>query len=239
MPRSMSRTPFFFVLLVLLLSPVSLYSQRTGKSIIISGKVTDEKGRPLPGAAIFIDTEKTGKVTNQDGIYKVKVKPEAREIIVFTLFNGSAKEVIDGRPAIDFVLKGSSALPGPGTASNNNEKPGVGQNKNQMTGQGKTGNTLDISDSKVPVYQDIYDMIRGRVPGVEVSGKSIRIRGSNSLNVSTEPLFVLDGVIVRTIDQVSPDNVKSIEILKGPDATEYGTRGSNGVIIIKTKTGKE
>ena len=94
-------------------------------------------------------------------------------------------------------------------------------------------------DSKVPVYQDIYDMIRGRVPGVEVSGKSIRIRGSNSLNVSTEPLFVLDGVIVSTIDQISPDNVKSIEVLKGPDATVYGTRGSNGVIIIKTKTGKE
>jgi TonB-dependent SusC/RagA subfamily outer membrane receptor len=82
-------------------------------------------------------------------------------------------------------------------------------------------------------------MIRGRVPGVEVSGKSIKIRGSNSLNVSTEPLFVVDGVIVKEIDDISPETVKSIEVLKGPDASIYGTRGSNGVIVITRRTGKD
>jgi len=235
----MNRSTFLFLVLALLLSPISLNGQKTGKSTIISGKVTDEKGQPVAGAAIFIDTEKTGKVTNQEGIYKVKVNPDAREIIVFTLLNGSGKELINGRPKIDFVLNGSSSIPGAGTAGDGIFKPADGKPKDQLTGQDKSGSTLNISDSKVPVYQDIYDMIRGRVPGVEVSGKSIRIRGSNSLNVSTEPLFVLDGVIVSTIDQISPDNVKSIEVLKGPDATVYGTRGSNGVIIIKTKTGKE
>jgi len=103
---------------------------------------------------------------------------------------------------------------------------------------GKPG-VIEIKDSSVPAYQDIYDMIRGRVAGVEVSGKSIRIRGTNSLNVSTEPLFVVDGVIVREIDDIAPETVKSIEVLKGPDASAYGVRGSNGVIVITRKTGKD
>jgi len=98
---------------------------------------------------------------------------------------------------------------------------------------------LNIKDSVVPVYQDIYDMIRGRFPGVEVSGKSIKIRGTTSLNISTEPLFVVDGVIVSSVDDIAPETVKSIEVLKGPDATAYGIRGSNGVILITRRTGKE
>jgi TonB-dependent SusC/RagA subfamily outer membrane receptor len=98
---------------------------------------------------------------------------------------------------------------------------------------------INIRNSAVPVYQDIYDMIRGRVAGVEVSGKSIKIRGTNSLNISTEPLFVVDGVITREIDDIAPETVKSIEVLKGPDASVYGARGSNGVIVITRKTGKD
>ena len=74
---------------------------------------------------------------------------------------------------------------------------------------------------------------------MEVSGRSIKVRGTNSLNVSTEPLFVVDGVIVREIDDIAPETVKSIEVLKGPDATAYGARGSNGVIIITRRTGKD
>jgi len=98
---------------------------------------------------------------------------------------------------------------------------------------------VDFQDSPYASFQNIYDMIRGRFPGVEVSGTSIRIMGSSSLNVSTEPLFVVDGVIVNSIDDISPQNVKSIEVLKGPDATVYGTRGANGVIIITRLSGKD
>ena len=98
---------------------------------------------------------------------------------------------------------------------------------------------MNVKDSAVPVYQDIYDMIRGRIAGVEMSGRSIKVRGTNSLFVSTEPLFVVDGVIVSRVDDIAPETVKSIEVLKGPDATAYGTRGSNGVILITRRTGKE
>lgn len=82
-------------------------------------------------------------------------------------------------------------------------------------------------------------MIRGRFPGVEVSGTSIKILGSSSLNVSSEPTFVVDGVFVNDIGNISPQSVKSIEVFKGPAASVYGIRGSNGVIVINLLTGKE
>lgn len=126
--------------------------------------------------------------------------------------------------------------------------PGISENKVKTGEENKADSrrnipakpgVIDIKDSSVPVYQDIYDMIRGRVAGVEVSGKSIKIRGTNSLNISTEPLFVVDGIVVREIDDIAPETVKSIEVLKGPDASAYGIRGSNGVIVITRKTGKD
>jgi TonB-dependent SusC/RagA subfamily outer membrane receptor len=225
---------------ILLLLPVGLlYGQKEGKKIAITGRVTDTDSRPVNGAAIFIDKEKSGQVTNQNGFYKVKVNPGASEIIVFTLLYGSQKQLIGGRTSIDFILDGNSADKSNRAGADISRDPTMSDINEKMNDAGKTSGTLKMTKSAVPVYQDIYDMIRGRVPGVEVSGKSIKIRGANSLNVSTEPLFVVDGIIVNSIDHISPDNVQSIEVLKGPDATVYGTRGSNGVIVIRSKTGKE
>ena len=75
-------------------------------------------------------------------------------------------------------------------------------------------------------------MIRGKVPGVSVVGNSIVIRGVNSVNASSDPLLIVDGVTVSSIDNISPSMVKSISVLKGPDAAIYGSRGANGVLLI-------
>lgn len=196
-------------------------SAQKAKKATITGKITDGTGNPVPGATIFIDKVKTNVITGQDGSYSVKINPGAKEILAFSVLKGAKEELIEGRRNIDLVLAGKSdAMKNDRNASDGNK-------------------SLSIKDSSVPVYQDIYDMIRGRVPGVEVSGKSIRIRGANSLNVSTEPLFVVDGVITGDIEGIAPETVSSIEVLKGPDASVYGTRGSNGVIVIKRRTGKE
>jgi len=119
------------------------------------------------------------------------------------------------------------------------EQAGVNGKPDQVENTRGNSGVINVRDSAVPVYQDIYDMIRGKVAGVEVSGRSIKIRGTNSLNVSTEPLFVVDGVIVREIDDIAPETVRSIEVLKGPDASVYGARGSNGVIVITRKKGTD
>lgn len=233
------RSALVIVLSFLLCFTDVSFGQKAAKKITITGKVTDAGNKPVAGASIFIDKVKTGQVTDVNGIYRVKVKPGAREILVFTLLNGAKEELIDNRTEIDIKLTDIPSGSQDNIKAEGDKNPAaVNKNAGKKDAQ-RSSSRLDFKDSKVPVYQDIYDMIRGRLPGVEVSGKSIKIRGANSLNVSTEPLFVVDGVIVNGIDDVAPETVKSIEVLKGPDATAYGTRGSNGVIIITRRTGKD
>jgi TonB-dependent SusC/RagA subfamily outer membrane receptor len=207
------------------------------KKFTITGKVVDSNMKPVAGAVIFIDKIKTETVTDHEGIYKIKVNPDARNILVFTLFNGSVEEVINGRTTIDFILTEKPAEPTNKITDNETVNVGYGNvKKKEMTNQ------VGVINGQNPAfasYQSIYDMIRGRVPGVEVSGKSIKIMGSSSLNVSTEPLFVVDGVIVNNIDDISPQDVKSIEVLKGPAASVYGTKGANGVILVTRLSGKD
>jgi TonB-dependent SusC/RagA subfamily outer membrane receptor len=224
-PLKKLKSALLIALIIILFYPGNVSAQKE-KKITISGKVTDAGNKPVAGASIFIDKVKTDVVTDQNGFYKIKVKPDAVEILAFTLLSGVSEEIIDGRTEINFVLTNKPAGDeGSPAESAKNTQP-------------KSGG-VDFSNSSGPVYQDIYDMIRGRVAGVEVSGKSIRIRGANSLNVSNDPLFVVDGVIVKTIDDIAPETVKSIEVLKGPDASVYGTRGSNGVILITRRKGIE
>ena len=135
-----------------------------------------------------------------------------------------------------FLVSCSAVKPG---LSGKEEKTSEENKADSRRNTPEKSGVINIRDSSVPVYQDIYDMIRGRVAGVEVSGKSIKIRGTNSLNISTEPLFIVDGIMVREIDDIAPETVKSIEVLKRQDASAYGIRGSNGVIVITRKTGKD
>jgi TonB-dependent SusC/RagA subfamily outer membrane receptor len=232
---------FFLVIMLsfLLCFPGVSSGQKQGKKITISGKVTNTRNEPVAGAAIFIDKVKTNVVTGADGYYKIKVKPDAGEILVFTLFDGAAEQIINGRSVIDIKLEGdTSGIPG--SAKDYMEKAARQGKSEQVKDMNKSdASVIEFKASRSPVYHDIYDMIRGKLAGVEVSGKSIKIRGTSSLNISTEPLFVVDGVIVSSVDGVIPDDVKSIEVLKGPDATAYGTRGSNGVILITRKSGKD
>jgi TonB-dependent SusC/RagA subfamily outer membrane receptor len=210
----------------------TLYGQKKSRKVTITGTVLDASHKPVEGAAIFVDKVKTNSVSDQQGHFKVKVSSDAKEILVFTLFNGASEELIEGRTAIEFILSDKSAEDaGPGTPVIN-EGSGKSENREAL-------DVLDVRAAEFSSSQTIYDMIRGRFPGVEVSGNSIRVAGSSSLNVSTEPLFVVDGTIVQSIDDISPQTVKSIEVLKGPEASVYGMRGANGVIVITRISGKD
>jgi TonB-dependent SusC/RagA subfamily outer membrane receptor len=215
------------------------FGQNRNKKITITGIVLDPKQKPVEGAVIFIDKVKTNSVTDQKGYYKVKVSPDAREILVFTLFNGASEEVINGRVSINFTLTDKSTEPANKNKTDQNETVNVGYGTVKKKDATIPVGVIDGQDQKFASYQSIYDMIRGRIPGVEVTGNSIKIVGSSSLNISTEPLFVVDGVIVNNIDDISPQTVKSIEVLKGPAASVYGTRGANGVILITRLSGKD
>ncbi|MEZ5018919.1 MAG: TonB-dependent receptor plug domain-containing protein [Bacteroidales bacterium] len=88
-------------------------------------------------------------------------------------------------------------------------------------------------------FSSIYDLLRGRFPGVEVintpAGPAIQVRGTNSLSLSGEPLFIVDGIPVDDISTIEPVNIRSVNVLKDAAASYYGTRGTNGVIVIETR----
>ncbi|MBA7545298.1 hypothetical protein ES705_37664 [subsurface metagenome] len=98
---------------------------------------------------------------------------------------------------------------------------------------------LKVTD-QMRSYNSVLEMIQGRIPGVSVSGNNVLIRGGSSIYGSNEPLFLLDNVPVdiSTVRSLNPHDVDRIEVLKGPSASIYGIRGSNGVIAIYTRRGR-
>jgi TonB-dependent SusC/RagA subfamily outer membrane receptor len=212
-----------------------LYGQKSGKKIKISGLVLDATATPVADAIIMVDGEKTGNITDSKGYYKIKVRQENKKIGVFTSA-GIAEEVINGRKNINFTLK--SAIPY--KKSDPKEEPiDIGYGKVKSKNVTAPVGHIDGSKSKYAGYTNIYELIRGQVPGVVVNGTSIMIRNASSINMDTQPLFVVDGVPVSTIDNILPPEVKSIEVLKGSAASIYGTRGSNGVILIHLLKGSD
>ena len=217
-------------------SVTGLYGQKSGKKVTITGFVVDVSATPVADAIIMIDGEKTSNITNRKGFYKIKVRQENKKIGVFTSTNGIIEEVINGRKNIDFTFKGSI----PYKKANPGDEPidigyGSVKKKDLIVPVGK----IDGTKSKYAGYNTIYELIRGEIPGVVVNGTSIIIRSVTSINGGTDPLFIVDGVPVSTIDNILPQLVRSIEVLKGSAASIYGSRGSNGVILINLLKGND
>lgn len=88
-------------------------------------------------------------------------------------------------------------------------------------------------------YTNMYEYLRGKVAGVQIGpNNSITIRGVNSINSSTEPLIIVDGAEVSSLDAINPNDVYSVDVLKDSSSSIYGVRGANGVILITTKSGQ-
>lgn len=106
-------------------------------------------------------------------------------------------------------------------------------------GDGNTNatKTLKVSEKDTRSYSNIYDYLRGKVPGLQINGTEIYIRGINSVNAQGEPLILVDGVEMHDIGNLNPMDIESVEIIKDSAAALYGFRGVNGVIKITTKTG--
>lgn len=115
-------------------------------------------------------------------------------------------------------------------------------NKNELT---YSVNQVEIDEKESTVYSNIWDYMRGRVPGVSIgpagTGEtpSITVRGISSINLSTQPLILLDGIETSDISMLNPNDVASVSVLKDASASIYGTRGANGVIMITTKSAQE
>jgi TonB-linked SusC/RagA family outer membrane protein len=200
-----------------------------------AGHVLDENGKPLAGVSVTIKGQKAGTTTDDNGNYQISVEGNAR--LVFSMVGYSSKEVkadeagtvalASSRSAIDSVV-----VVGYGT----------------MRKVDVTGSVASVKASEIlaqPIT-NVLEGLQGRVAGVDIalnSGApgglaSVIIRGIGSINSSTDPLYVVDGVAMENIQFLNPYDIQNVEVLKDASSTSiYGARGSNGVILITTKRG--
>ena len=218
----MQNTFLTFTLIIFLALP-SLQAQNGDiKMVKISGTVTDAQGKPILKGHIFADSLITGVRTNKKGEYKLRIPIETGIISVYSEQHGLQSEVYNGQKEINLKF------------TKNNEL----QKKSVLM---KLGYIFDkevfqsIDRKNYDQYLNIYQIIKEEFTGVivNVSTGTIIVRGY--IGGDKTPLFVVDGSYVSNIGNINPNDLKSIELLKGADATLYGVRGAPGVFIITTK----
>ncbi len=223
------------LVLIILFLPLSIssFAQKSGKKYYITGQVVDMNNQPVSGCMVFVDNKNSNVITDNKGMYKVRVKADAAVVSIVTLSNGFLNEDINGRIVINFKLENAMSEEATVQQENpDNEAVDIGygtvKKKHLVSGDNKIK-----GQNRYANYQDIYEMIKAECPGVLVSGNRIIIRGIATINSDTSPLVFVNGVEISPYDiQIPPSQVKSINILKGPDAAIYGSRGANGAILI-------
>ncbi|MHA4809665.1 SusC/RagA family TonB-linked outer membrane protein [Flavitalea flava] len=226
-------------LLLLLLLGFSIlegFAQRQ----LLKGKITDENNKPLAGATVAVKGTTLTTTTDPSGNFEISAGDLVRPVLVITYVGYQTEETpVKGRADLTIhLLQDSKALAdvvvvGYGT-----------QRKRDVTGSTSTIKADEIA--KRPLVR-VEQALQGTTSGVVVQsnsgqpgkGLSVRIRGASSITGSNEPLYVIDGFIGGSIDALSMEDIESLEILKDASATAiYGSRGSNGVVLITTKSGK-
>lgn len=236
----MSRKAWLVALMVLCLSFPAL-----AQKVTVTGTVIDPEGEPLIGASVLVKGETMGTATDFDGHYTIQAPADG--ILVFSYVGYETQEIaVAGRTVIDVKMVENSVLLG--------EVVAIGYGTVKKSDATGAVATVKPSEIEAGLATSAQDLLVGASPGVVVTtdgspqgGASIQIRGGASISASNDPLIVIDGVPMSTksvygaanpLALVSPENVESMTILKDASATAiYGSRASNGVIIITTKKG--
>lgn len=204
----------------------------------ITGKVTDSSGQALPGAAVIFKGTTRGVATDTDGTYSIDNKDGAK-ILVFSFIGMKEKEVaINGRTTINVSLEDDATFL--------DEAVSIGYatvSRKDLMGSVASASSKDIT--QIPVL-NFTEALSGKMAGVNVrtdegdpdSTVEIRVRGTGSITQSSSPLYIVDGFPVSNISDISPNDIKSIDVLKDAFSTAiYGSRGAYGVVLITTKEG--
>ncbi|NRA50977.1 MAG: SusC/RagA family TonB-linked outer membrane protein, partial [Phaeodactylibacter sp.] len=239
-----------FLFLLLMLLSAQTFAQRT-----LTGQVSDTEGEPLIGVNILVKDTDAGTITDFDGNFSLRI-PEGGEILVFSYIGYATKEVVIGtQTRIDIEMSTDAEaleeviVVGYGT-----------KKKRDVIGSVATVKSENITKLKSTSF---VDGLQGQASGVQVVANSgvpgapstVKIRGISSISINTDPLWIVDGMPIYSggnlggtngataqdpMSLINPNDIESIQVLKDAAATAiYGSRGSNGVIIITTKSGKE
>jgi len=223
----------------ILLFPNNLINLAEQQGKNVTGKVTDQSGAPIPGASVVVKGTTTGVTTDNDGNFSLAVSTDAKVIVVSFVGMKSQEITITGKTSFNIELEEETlgieevVAIGYGTMKKSDLTGSVSQVKSEQLNAFPTSN--------------VFQALSGRSSGVQViqntgapgASTSIRIRGSNSIQGSNEPLYVVDGFPINNPTALNNSDIESIEILKDASSTAiYGSRGANGVIMITTKRGK-
>ena len=234
--------------LQILLVLFGLLTSAQAQNLSLRGKISDSSGEVLVGASIAIKGTTSGTVSELDGSYQLEgVSPQATLVVSYTGYL-TQEVAVNNRTLIDVVL-GLDV-----EALNEVVVVGYGTQRKSST----TGSIVSIKASdlmQTPVV-NVAQGIQARASGIQVTQNSgapggnvsVRIRGTNSINGTSEPLYVVDGIQVSNgggindispLSTINPSDIESIEILKDAGASAiYGSRAANGVVLITTKRGK-
>jgi TonB-linked SusC/RagA family outer membrane protein len=223
---------------------------------MVSGTVTDDSGLPLPGVNVLIEGTNRGVQADFDGNYAIEAV--SGQVLIFSFVGlETGKYTFLQNPTINVILALDAAQLDEVIVT------AVGI-KRERSSLGSATTTIGSEAINQGSQSNIADALKGKVAGVNISSAStdpgassgVIIRGTSSLNGSNQPLYVVDGIPInngsssedsldgaydfgRGSQDVNPDNIETISILKGASATSlYGSRAANGVIIITTKSGK-
>ena len=211
----------------------------SGQQTSVSGKVSDQSGSPLPGVTVIVKGTTTGAVTGIDGDYIITNVPK-ESTLVFSFVGMKTQEVVVGANAVINVTLLDDAI-------GLEEVVAIGYGtvkKRELTG---SVSSVKSEDFNVVASSDAMQLIQGKVAGLSITrtnggdptaGFEIRLRGSSSISAEQEPLVVVDGIPGGNLNSIAPEDIESMDILKdGSAAAIYGTRGTNGVILVTTKRG--
>lgn len=206
----------------------------------IKGIIYDEQGETIIGASVLIKGEETGTTSDMDGKFSLEA-PQGATLVISYIGYHPQEIKVRKRGTLNIILKEDNQLleevvvVGYGTVK-----------KSDLTGSVSGVSTRQFRNQPVKRVENI---LQGRTPGVEVTATSgvpgasmkVRVRGTTSINKSSDPLYVIDGIISSSgLDGLNPSDIQSMEVLKDASSTAiYGSRGSNGVILITTKGGSE
>lgn len=241
MIRNLINQLFFTAIAAIIAIPSPIFAQQPFDDITITGSVINVEGEAVVGATVILKGH-TGRGTTTDvnGKYSITV-PQGSTLIIS--FMGYEEKEVELQPDISDYL---TTLNEAQTRINDVVIVGYGEiKKSDLTGSVSVVSERSFYDQPV---KNVSEILQGRSSGVEVTTISgmpgastkVRVRGTTSINKSSDPLYVIDGIISTSgLDGINPQDIASMQILKDASSTSvYGSRGANGVVLITTRSGQ-
>lgn len=218
-----------------------LINEAQNADITITGKVTDAQGQELPGVSILIKNSSTGTTTQADGSYRIVVPQEGATLVFSYLGYTSVEKIVGALSVLNVVMtEDSKSL---------SEVVVVGYGTQKRASVTAAIASVPMEEIKDMPVSNVATALQGKIAGVVVqqnngtpgSSPAIKVRGFGSISAGNSPLIVVDGNIVdpTIFGTLNPNDIESMDVLKDASSTAiYGSKGSNGVILITTKKGK-